>query len=214
MPNRITTIAFLFSFALLIAGCGPVGKDPFDPAAKVVSEGRYENRFLGLSLTYPTDWVVADEAILASMQDRAASSSNAAVREAGNTDMLKALLFSVSQHELGTQGVPNPSFGLAAVKIPDNVTMTPTEILAGVQTALRDMKKLGLTYSELQPIRTVTLNGNTWHRVDSQLSSSQKVLRQTNLVAFVEGYAITMTLTAHDQAGIDELDKIVNSVSY
>ena len=175
------------------------------PNDGLVKDGRYFNLFFGLGFTYPTGWVVHDEAI----NERIHEGAKKEAAKTGNLAQQKNtyVLFTSTRYPRGTPGIAvNPLVFVVAEKVSGNVNGKDYLL------SLRPLKqKRGI-----QPVLTEPLEfrvaGLQFFRDNYTGEVNSVPMRQAIFVTVKKGYALIFSFTGEDQKSVDEMAEAMKTI--
>lgn len=195
----------LASAILLLLLCFSAQAQTALPDDGQVKNGVYLNSFFGLGFTYPTGWVVHDEAINERIQERAKEEA----AKTGNLAQQKNtyVLFTSTRYPRGTTGIAvNPIVFVVAEKMPGNfngkdylLSLRPLKQKRGIQPVLAE--PLEFRVAGLQFFR------------DNYTGEVNSVpMRQAIFVTVKKGYALIFSFTGEDQKSVDEMAEAMKTI--
>lgn len=191
--------------ALLLLLCFSAHAQTKLPNDGLVKDGRYFNLFFGLGFTYPTGWVVHDEAINERIDERAKEEA----AKTGNLAQQKNtyVLFTSTRYPRGTSGIAvNPFVFVVAEKVPGNangkdylLSLRPLKQKRGIQPVLTE--PLEFRVAGLQFFR------------DNYTGEVNSVpMTQAIFVTVKKGYALIFSFTGEDQKSVDEMAQTMKTI--
>jgi len=191
--------------ALLLLLCFSVHAQTELPNDGLVKNGVYFNLFFGLGFTYPTGWVVHDEAINERIHERAMEEA----AKTGNLAQQKNtyVLFTSTRYPRGTPGIAvNPVVFVVAEKVSGNPNGKDYLL------SLRLLKqKRGI-----QPVLTEPLEfrvaGLQFFRDNYTGEVNSVVMREAIFVTVKKGYALIFSFTGEDQKSVDEMAEAMKTI--
>ena len=179
--------------------------------------GNYTNTFFDLMLSIPESWHVLD------LESRLEIMKRGGEIVAGENKSLKAAIKAADQqsinlltayeHPPGAAVTTNPGIMLIAEK----VTHAPG-IKRGSDYhyhAKKLMKFSRMKVSYPKEIYEKTIDGVTFDIMETEITMGPGVvIRQRQYAAIVKGYALMMALTYQDDSGLNQLEKIVETLTF
>ena len=179
--------------------------------------GNYTNTFFDLMLSIPESWHVLDLESRLEIMKRGGEivagenkSLKAAIKAA---DLQSINLLTAYEHPPGAAVTTNPGIMLIAEK----VTHAPG-IKRGSDYhyhAKKLMKFSRMKVSYPKEIYEKTIDGVTFDIMETEITMGPGVfIRQRQYAAIVKGYALMMALTYQDDSGLNQLEKIVETLTF
>ena len=179
--------------------------------------GNYTNTFIDLMLSIPESWHVLDLESRLEIMKRGGEivagenkSLKAAIKAA---DLQSINLLTAYEHPPGAAVTTNPGIMLIAEK----VTHAPG-IKRGSDYhyhAKKLMKFSRMKVSYPKEIYEKTIDGVTFDIMETEINMGPGVvIRQRQYAAIVKGYALMMALTYQDDSGLNQLEKIVETLTF
>ncbi len=205
-------VAWLFSSVLVIA-CSDKKAIDFG----TFEAGNYTNTFFDLMLSIPDSWHVLDLESRLEIMKRGGEivagenkSLKAAIKAA---DLQSINLLTAYEHPPGAAVTTNPGIMLIAEK----VTHAPG-IKRGSDYhyhAKKLMKFSRMKVSYPKEIYEQTIDGITFDIMETEITMGPGiVLRQRQYATIMKGYALMMALTYQDDSGLNQLEKIVKTLTF
>jgi len=207
---------FLIAILLLLGVVAPVShaQQTSTPDDGDVVNGVYTNRFFGLSVTYPKDWVVHGEATNTRLKEIGKGATSSGAMSAASTEVILKntyQLLTAFQYPMGAVVEVNPSFMLIA----ERVNHAPG-IVNGRDYLLyvRPMMiKTGVIPVNDEP-SSLLLGGHKFFRQNSRMQVNGMSLEQSIVITVIKGFAIAFILSGKDQPSIDEMFKAAGTLRF
>ncbi|MFX3635648.1 MAG: hypothetical protein ACE3L7_18950 [Candidatus Pristimantibacillus sp.] len=197
---------------VLVTACG--GKEKKVVDVGTTDKGTYTNEYFGVSLQFPQEWVVQDQAAMEEL-------NKAGIEAIAGDDAKKEKALDLSQ--LKTVNL------LMTSKLPmDGASLSPSIIsnaeklsmLQGIKTgkdyltsAQKIMVDANLPY-EFKEITSVKVGGKDFDVLEATVSNGELVITQHYYSAIMEGYSFNLITTSYDDESKAEIDKIIGSVTF
>jgi hypothetical protein len=212
MARQLMIVAWLFSSVLVVA-CSDKKAIDFG----TFEAGNYTNTFFDLMLNIPDSWHVLDLESRLEIMKRGGEivagenkSLKAAIKAA---DLQSINLLTAYEHPPGAAVTTNPGIMLIAEK----VTHAPG-IKRGSDYhyhAKKLMKFSRMKVSYPKEIYEQTIDGITFDIMETEITMGPGVvLRQRQYATIMRGYALMMALTYQDDSGLNQLEKIVETLTF
>jgi hypothetical protein len=191
--------------AILLLLCFSAHAQTKLPNDGLVKDGVYFNSFFGLSFTYPTGWVVYDEAINERIHERAKEEA----AKTGNLAQQKNtyVLFTSTRYPRGTPGIAvNPVVFVVAERVPGNfngkdylLSLRPLKLKRGMQPVLT------------QPLE-FRVAGLQFFRDNYTGEVNSVTMREAIFVTVKKGYALIFSFTGQDEKSVGEMVETMNTI--
>ena len=213
MGRQIMLVACLLVGSVLMIGCSDKKAIDFG----TFEAGNYTNTFFDLMLSIPDSWHVLDLESRLEIMKRGGEivagenkSLKAAIKAA---DLQSINLLTAYEHPPGAAVSSNPGIMLIAEK----VTHAPG-IKRGSDYhyhAKKLMKLSRMKVSYPKEIYETTIDGVTFDIMETEITMGPGVvIRQRQYATIMKGYALMMALTYQDESGLDQLEKIVDTLTF
>ena len=210
--RNLMLVAWLVSSVLMI-GCSDKKAIDFGK----FEAGNYTNTFFDLMLSIPDSWHVLD------MESRLEIMKRGGEIVAGENKRLKAAikaadlqsinLLTAYEHPPGAAVTTNPGIMLIAEKV-----MHAPGIKRGSDYhyhAKKLMKLSQMKVSYPKEIYEKTIDGVTFDIMETEITIGPGVvIRQRQYATIMKGYALMMALTYQDESGLNQLENIVNTLTF
>jgi hypothetical protein len=176
----------------------------------------YQNNYFGLSVTFPQDWSIQDQA----EQRRLAAAGGKLMygNDANKEAVLKAAelqtvnMFAVFEHPVGAPVPFNPS----VLAMAENVSAFPgikngSDYLYHVKTQLTSGR---MEVSFPKDIYTTQLGGKDFSVMETSITVGEKTVNQKYYVSVVKGYALAFITSYNTDEDAAALQKILDSVTF
>ncbi len=213
MKQKRILIAFIITLLIMtLAGCGPaksITTGAFDGAT-------YSNDFFNMSFTVPADWTISSKEemkqIFQAGVDEIGSDDKETEKKLKLAEAKTLYLAYASKHPLDYAEGFNPNLNVVC----ENLSLTSLVIKTSsdyAEAALKNMQSTmdGYTFSDIQ---TKTISGAEFAIVDAVLDYSGVEIRQQLVSTLKNNYAILFTLTYLEDTELDELQAIMDSISF
>ncbi|MGD8613813.1 MAG: hypothetical protein PVJ44_10950 [Desulfobacterales bacterium] len=212
MARYFLMIAWLFSSVSIIS-CSDKKAIDFG----TFEAGSYTNTFFDLMLSIPKSWHVLDLESRMEIMKRGGeivAGGNKRLKAALNAADLQSInLLTVYEHPPGAAVATNPGIMLIAEK----VTHAPG-IKRGSDYhyhAKKLMKLSRMKVSYPKEIYEKTIDGVTFDIMETEITMGPGVvIRQRQYATIMKGYALMMALTYQDESGLNQLEKIVATLTF
>jgi hypothetical protein len=179
--------------------------------------GSYSNTFFNLMLSIPDSWHVLDLESRLEIMKRGGEivagenkSLKAAIKAA---DMQSINLLTAYEHPPGAAVTTNPGIMLIAEKIKHAPGITRGSDYHYHAKKLMKMSRVKVSY--LQDIYEKTIDGVSFDIMETEITMGPGlVIRQRQYATIMKGYALLMALTYQDESGLNQLEEIVNTLSF
>lgn len=179
--------------------------------------GNYTNTFFDLMLSIPESWHVLDLESRMEIMKRGGeivAGGNKSLKAALNAADLQSInLLTAYEHPPGAAVATNPGIMLIAEK----VTHAPG-IKRGSDYhyhAKKLMKLSRMKVSYPKEIYEKTIDGVTFDIMETEITMGPGVvIRQRQYATIMKGYALMMALTYQDDSGLNQLEKIVATLTF
>jgi hypothetical protein len=199
--------------SVLIIGCSDKKAIDFG----TFEAGSYRNTFFELMLSIPDSWHILDLESRLEIMKRGGEivagenkSLKAAIKAA---DLQSINLLTAYEHPPGAAVAANPGIMLIAEK----VTHAPG-IKRGSDYhyhAKKLMKFSRMKVSYPKEIYEKTIDGITFDIMETEITMGPGVvIRQRQYATIMKGYALMMALTYQDESGLNQLEKIVDTLTF
>ena len=229
MKLSIKTSAIIATLAGALTACGPNDGTPTNVPAQAAAEvgakvpgvamqtgaNTYQNTEIGLTITAPEGWYVADSATMRSVMKRGAealTSNMSAADKAGAEVSVNrtGTIFSFSNVPPGAPGGSSAQL----MGLTEDVRLTP-----GIRRGsdyLVHVRKSMMT-SAMQPkfedgYVTRKIDGQDFDRMDVSAESGGRHFMQRYLAAPHAGMVFTIIQTYEDEQGLAALDKVLDGI--
>ena len=210
--RNLMLVAWLVS-SVLIIGCSDKKAVDFG----TFEAGNYTNTFFDLMLSIPDSWHVLDLESRMEIMKRGGEivagenkSLKAAIKAA---DLQSINLLTAYEHPPGAAVTTNPGIMLIAEKV-----MHAPGIKRGSDYhyhAKKLMKLSQMKVSYPKEIYEKTIDGVTFDIMETEITIGPGVvIRQRQYATIMKGYALMMALTYQDESGLNQLENIVNTLTF
>ena len=220
MKNIVSIVAGILSFLVVYNLMTKKSDDEFKKEVKSeigygdVSKGKYTNDYFGLTVKFPENWYVQDNAAKKQMQ-------KAAEEFVGENDKYKKMvelsdirslnLLTVMKHPLGKPVNFNPNFICMAEKVSD-----VPQVKSGkdyIEATKQNLKMAGIKI-EFGKEYVTTVGGVKFDTVDLLMKQGPFPVDQTYYAAKIKDYALCFILSFDSKEAKAELDKILAGVNF
>jgi len=204
MKTRLFTIFFaaiaFAGAASLLCGCKKVAAR--SPDAGVVAGQTYSNAFFGFSLPVPAGWSVAP-----------ADTANA---RDGSAETHQLLL--ISEKPLGVSTESNPTLLVVAEQVSASGATTARDYLQYVTRILSaSIVRQGETmtpYTRSGEMEETPVGGRAGGRASFTVQIGERQARQTYFSTVIKGYALSIVVSAMNEADLRRLEGIAKSARF
>lgn len=179
-----------------------------------VDKGKYTNEYFGVSLQFPQEWIVQDQAAMEELNKAgldAMAGDDSAKEKALDLSLLQTVNLLMTS-KLPLDGVSlSPSIISNAEKL---------SMMQGINTGkeyLNSAQKLmvdaNLPY-EFKEITSVKVGGKDFDLLEATINNGEVTITQHYYSAIIEGYAFNLITTSYDDESKAEIDKIIGSVTF
>ncbi len=218
--TNATLILLSIMLVLALTGCDVIKSVTTDTAKNITTgsfEGNtYTNEYFGLSFTVPDGWTIAtkDEMkqIFQAGADAIGSDDEETEKKLKLAEAKTLYLAYALKHPLDYADGFNPNINAVCenLSVAGLVIKTSGDYMdAAIKNLASAME--GYTFSDAQ---TKTIAGAEFSVVDAVLDYSGVEIKQQLVCTLKNNYAILFTLTYLEDAEMDELQKIVDSISF
>jgi hypothetical protein len=218
-PIILCLILPLLGLALLpLCGCDKI-KTAIETSEidfGTITNSVYQNNYFGLSVTFPPDWSIQDQA----EQRRLAAEGNKILN--GNDPNKQAVLkaselqtvnmFAVFEHAIGSPVPFNPS----VISMAENVSAYPG-IKTGSDYLYHVKQQLSSGRVEVafpKDVYTTQLGGKDFDVMQTSITLGDKTVQQKYYVSVMKGYALAFIASYTTDEEAAKLQKILDSVTF
>jgi hypothetical protein len=212
MARHLMLATWLVSSVLMI-GCSDKKAIDFG----MFEAGEYTNTFFDLMLSIPDSWHVLDPESRLEIMKRGGeivAGENKRLKAAIKAADLQSInLLTAYEHPPGAAVTTNPGIMLIAEKV-----MHAPGIKRGSDYhyhAKKLMKLSQMKVSYPKEIYEKTIDGVTFDIMETEITIGPGVvIRQRQYATIMKGYALMMALTYQDESGLNQLENIVNTLTF
>lgn len=212
---KLTLATTFIVTVLLLAACqSKAHKSEFSYGA--YENGKYINKFLGITLDIPNDWYVySEEEILKVM---GLVENDVDLNDAGRENIKKnkvrsADLFMAQKYDpYEFDAIVNPSFMINVERVDDIKFIRNASDYA--KLARKNMQAMTKSPVIFENEATVELGGNQFERHTIMKSEAGYDYETTQFCQIMNGYAVIFTLTYADEYDRKELIRCLSSLNY
>lgn len=167
-----------------------------------VSSGIYRNKSLGLTCKIPDGWVLRTDEMNAGSHASAndsADSSKFAAAQASSTGKVLLAAFSRPPEAKGEE--VNSSILIAAEPVSAYPGLTDAEQYVAPLSEVAEAQG----FAKDEDLREVAIGPQTLVRVDFHKDVGTRVMRQSSVVMLSHGYAVSITVIAGSDDGVEQL---------
>lgn len=175
-------------------------KSPLESGA--VSNGSYRNRSLGLTCKIPEGWILRTDEMNREQTHADVTKDSASKPEDTNASGARVLLAAFSRPPEATGEEVNSSILIAAEPVTAYPGMTDAVQYFGPLTEVAEAQ--GFTKETEDPYE-IAVGSQTLVRADFHKDIGTRVMRQSTLVLLSHGYAVSITMIAGSEDGMDQL---------